>query len=276
MFYMTNDIHSSLHQRGMVIGEVAEGMDVLEKINQAYVDTEGTPYQDIRIHHTVILDDPFPDPEGMKVPDTSPKRADLPLNVVRLDEYETFEDKDEITLAKEIREKEARSNAVALEIIGDLPFADIKPPENVLFVCRLNPVTQDEDLAQIFGRFGTLRSCEVVKDSLTQASLCYAFIEFEDKQACEMAYFKMDNVLIDDRRIKVDFSQSVSKLHHEWILARKKQGMGSGYGGFAHLTKKTQYREETWKSLDSKPSESSYALIFEHDADLKSGKKFPS
>ncbi|KAJ1496648.1 Peptidyl-prolyl cis-trans isomerase cyp6 [Coelomomyces lativittatus] len=138
----------------------------------------------------------------MKVPDTSPKRADLPLNVVRLDEYETFEDKDEITLAKEIREKEARSNAVALEIIGDLPFADIKPPENVLFVCRLNPVTQDEDLAQIFGRFGTLRSCEVVKDSLTQASLCYAFIEFEDKQACEMAYFKMDNVLIDDRRIK--------------------------------------------------------------------------
>merc|ERR1711997_359787 len=40
----------------------------------------------------------------------------------------------------------------------------------------------------------------------------YAFVEFEDKDACEKAYFKMDNVLIDDRRIHVDFSQSVSKF----------------------------------------------------------------
>lgn len=26
--------------------------------------------------------------------------------------------------------------------IGDIPDADIKPPDNVLFVCKLNPVTQ--------------------------------------------------------------------------------------------------------------------------------------
>merc|ERR1711874_687829 len=36
---------------------------------------------------------------------------------------------------------------------------------------------------------------------------------FEDTKPCEDAYFKMDNVLIDDRRIHVDFSQSVSKYH---------------------------------------------------------------
>lgn len=29
---------------------------------------------------------------------------------------------------------------------------------------------------------------------------------------CENAFFKMDNVLIDDRRIHVDFSQSVAKV----------------------------------------------------------------
>lgn len=34
-------------------------------------------------------------------------------------------------------------------------------------------------------------------------------IQVED---CERAYFKMDNVLIDDRRIHVDFSQSVAKV----------------------------------------------------------------
>merc|ERR1712130_540568 len=31
-------------------------------------------------------------------------------------------------------------------------------------------------------------------------------------EACEKAYFKMDNVLIDDRRIHVDFSRSVSRF----------------------------------------------------------------
>ena len=42
--------------------------------------------------------------------------------------------------------------------------------------------------------------------------MSYAFIEFAEEKACEEAFFKMDNVLIDDRRIHVDFSQSVSKL----------------------------------------------------------------
>lgn len=46
----------------------------------------------------------------------------------------------------------------------------------------------------------------------TGDSLQYAFIEFSNSKECEAAYFKMDNVLIDDRRIHVDFSQSVSKL----------------------------------------------------------------
>ena len=60
--------------------------------------------------------------------------------------------------------------------------------------------------------FYFINSCEVIRDHKTGDSLQYAFVEFEDKEACEKAYFKMDNVLIDDRRIHVDFSQSVSKF----------------------------------------------------------------
>ncbi len=30
-----------------------------------------------------------------------------------------------------------------LEMIGDLPEADAKPPSNVLFICKLNPVTTE-------------------------------------------------------------------------------------------------------------------------------------
>jgi len=121
-----------------------------------------------------------------------------------------------------IEEKEAQARAQILELIGDLPEADIKPPENVLFVCKLNPVTTDEDLETIFSRFGEIHSCEIVRDKKTGDSLCYAFIEYETEDQAEQAYFKMDNVLIDDRRIHVDFSQSVAKAKWEYDQKQRK------------------------------------------------------
>lgn len=54
------------------------------------------------------------------------------------------------------KDKEAKARATILEIVGDIPDADIAPPENVLFVCKLNPVTNDEDLEIIFSRFGKI------------------------------------------------------------------------------------------------------------------------
>ncbi|KAM4901322.1 peptidyl-prolyl cis-trans isomerase-like 4 [Sylvia borin] len=198
-----------------VFGEVTEGMDVLMTINKTFVDKDFIPYQDIRINHTVILDDPFDDPPGLCVPDRSPEPTKEQLDSGRIGADEEIDDMkgrsaDEI---EEVQaEKEAKTRAVLLEMVGDLPHADIKPPENVLFVCKLNPVTTAENLEIIFSRFGPIQSCEVIRDWKTGESLCYAFIEFEKEEDCEKAYFKMDNVLIDDRRIHVDFSQSVAKI----------------------------------------------------------------
>lgn len=61
------------------------------------------------------------------------------------------------------REKEAHNRAVVLEMIGDLPEADAKPPANMLFICKLNPVTTEEDLDIIFSRFGTITSCDIIR-----------------------------------------------------------------------------------------------------------------
>ncbi|XP_030905705.2 peptidyl-prolyl cis-trans isomerase-like 4 isoform X2 [Melopsittacus undulatus] len=198
-----------------VFGEVTEGMDVLKTINETFVDKDFIPYQDIRINHTVILDDPFEDPPGLSVPDRSPEPTKEQLDSGRIGADEEIDDMkgrsaDEIEEFQ--AEKEAKTRAILLEMVGDLPDAEIKPPENVLFVCKLNPVTTDEDLEIIFSRFGPIKSCEVIRDWKTGESLCYAFIEFEKEEDCEKAYFKMDNVLIDDRRIHVDFSQSVAKI----------------------------------------------------------------
>uniref|UniRef100_A0A1A8K2U0 Peptidyl-prolyl cis-trans isomerase n=1 Tax=Nothobranchius kuhntae TaxID=321403 RepID=A0A1A8K2U0_NOTKU len=143
-----------------VFGEVTEGMDVLAKINEAFVDKDFVPFQDIRINHTVILDDPFDDPLDLPVPDRSPEPSKEQLDSGRIGAEEVIDDtegKEAEELEERLKEKEAKTQAILLEMVGDLPDADVKPPENVLFVCKLNPVTTDEDLEIIFSRFGPIK-----------------------------------------------------------------------------------------------------------------------
>ncbi|XP_058814997.1 peptidyl-prolyl cis-trans isomerase sig-7 [Topomyia yanbarensis] len=199
----------------VVIGEVTEGHEVLRKLNEVICDEKHRPYQDVRITHTVVLEDPFDDPRGFKEPSRSPSPSAERLVGGRIAADEDIDDTDGKTaeeVAEMLAEREAKARATILEIVGDIPDVDVAPPENVLFVCKLNPVTTDDDLQIIFSRFGKIKGCEVIRDKVSGDSLQYAFIEFEEQKSCEDAYFKMDNVLIDDRRIHVDFSQSVSKV----------------------------------------------------------------
>uniref|UniRef100_A0A3B3V2W1 Peptidyl-prolyl cis-trans isomerase n=1 Tax=Poecilia latipinna TaxID=48699 RepID=A0A3B3V2W1_9TELE len=194
-----------------VFGEVTEGLDVLTKINEAFVDKDFVPFQDIRINHTVVLDDPFDDPADLPIPDRSPEPTKEQLDSGRIGADEVIDDTDgkgAEELEERLKEKEAKTQAILLEMVGDLPDADVKPPENVLFVCKLNPVTTDEDLEIIFSRFGSIKRSGFL--FLSDTSL-FIFLKIFQED-CEKAYFKMDNVLIDDRRIHVDFSQSVAKI----------------------------------------------------------------
>ena len=217
----------ALDGKNTVFGHVSEGLDVLDAINEAYCDDAGRPWQNIRVKHTIVLDDPFDDPPGLDtlVPDASPAFVRDP-NDTRLEDDWVPEEagRDADAQERATRDKEARNRAVVLEMIGDLPDADAKPPEESLFVCKLNPVTSDEDLEIIFSRFGKVTSCDVIRDYKTGDSLCFAFVTFETKEQAEAAYFKMDNVLIDDRRIHVDFSQSMHGLWRNYKRFGKKGG----------------------------------------------------
>lgn len=252
-----------------VFGEVTEGMDVVKKINEAFVDKEFVPYQDIRITHTVILDDPLDDPPGLAIPDRSPEPTKDQLDSGRIAADEEIDDskgKSVEELEEILADKEAKTQAVLLEMVGDIPDADIKPPENVLFVCKLNPVTTDEDLEIIFSRFGTIKSCEIIRDWKSGESLCYAFIEFEKEEDCEKAYFKMDNVLIDDRRIHVDFSQSVAKVN--W------KGKGGKYtkDDFKEYEKDAERQSKFAVKDKAKPKQdNNYDLVLEEDREESRG-----
>ena len=143
-----------LDDKAAVFGKVVEGFDVLEKVNDAFIDDRGRPLQDIRVRHTVILEDPFPDPDGLVEPPESPLPSKAQLDTVRIaDDEELDDDMDEEAMEALRRDREARAQALTLEMVGDLPFAEVKPPENVLFVCKLNPVTQGMCRLTILPRF---------------------------------------------------------------------------------------------------------------------------
>ncbi|XP_078428726.1 cyclophilin 59 [Wolffia australiana] len=263
--------------------EEEEGLETLSRISEAYVDTEGRPFKDIRIKHTYVLDDPFPDPPQLAelIPDRSPEgKPDVETAEPRLEDDWVPMDETigPAELEEKLRAREAHTNAAILESIGDIPDADIKPPENVLFVCKLNPVTQDEDLFTIFSRFGNVISADIIRDWKTGDSLCYAFIEFEAKESCEMAYFKMDNTLIDDRRIHVDFSQSVSRLWAKYRHGKKNRSNEEGgcfkCGAPDHIAKDcTQGQENKGQKYVLKESDGQrgggdnqrYEMVFEGD-----------
>jgi peptidyl-prolyl cis-trans isomerase-like 4 len=230
-----------------------------------------------RICHTVILDDPFEDIRGLNYPRKSPEPTDeiLKSDRIRCDEdINVLDGKTEEEINEILEERETKKRATVLEIIGDIPDAEVKPPDNVLFVCKLNQVTNDEDLELIFSRFGNILSCEVIRDRVTGDSLCYAFIEFENKEDCENAYFKMDNVIIDDRRIHVDFSQSVSKLY--W----KSRGKDSKPEKYFEEKKpkdepKHYHRDDNRYKLKShQEGKKNYEFVFDNNDDKRVDSKY--
>ncbi|KAE8784132.1 Peptidyl-prolyl cis-trans isomerase-like 4 [Hordeum vulgare] len=109
-FYITlrDDVHY-LDDKHTVFGTVAEGLDTLTKINEAYVDDKGRPFKDIRIKHTYILDDSFDDPPQL-VEEERLEDSWVPLD----------ETVDPGQLEEFIRSKEAHANAVILESVQQL------------------------------------------------------------------------------------------------------------------------------------------------------------
>lgn len=74
-FYITTrDVVDTLDEKKTIFGQVAEGIDVLDRINEAHIDDNGRPWLNMRVLHTIVLDDPFDDPTGLQdlIPGASP------------------------------------------------------------------------------------------------------------------------------------------------------------------------------------------------------------
>ena len=79
-FYITaREEVSQLDEKHTIFGQVSEGLDAVTRIADSYCDDAGRPWVNLRIHHTIVLDDPFPDPPGLEalIPEGSPEFVKL-------------------------------------------------------------------------------------------------------------------------------------------------------------------------------------------------------
>eukprot|EP00759_Apiculatamorpha_spiralis_P006567 PhF_6_TR13870/c0_g1_i1/m.22260/K12735/PPIL4; peptidyl-prolyl cis-trans isomerase-like 4 len=201
-----------LEREWTVVGYVAEGLDTLKGINDVLTSTEGVPFRPLRIRTAHILGLPA----TMSLLEIKKERntvgdEDVVDNESSTDEIDISDEAREERIKRRIQEKQK----YVLTLLGDIPRGceDVAPPENVLFVCKLNPFTADADLARFFEQFGKVVSCEILREPRTKKSLQYGFVEFETVEGCQRALIGADNVIVDDRRIHVDFCQSVK---HVW------------------------------------------------------------
>jgi len=202
---LTTDVTSLKSFNQVYFGKVVEGFQVLEKINLSVVEDMETRrlLKDIRITHTHNIYDPFPDPSFIDKKKSTELPSDTQIANMRFTELNST--------AK--LEDSSTYQALALELMNDLPHYQIKPSPRTLFIAKLNPITTSESLSIIFNRFGNVINCNVVEDRKTNKSLCYGFVEFEDKQQADRAYSKLkDGCIIDGRNVVIDFSQSVKNM----------------------------------------------------------------
>ncbi len=69
-----------LNNKHTVFGQVVEGFEVLDKLNDQYLDDRNRPYYNIRILHTLVIDDPFDDQvngKTLEYPQESPDYSDV-------------------------------------------------------------------------------------------------------------------------------------------------------------------------------------------------------
>jgi RNA recognition motif. (a.k.a. RRM, RBD, or RNP domain) len=210
----SNSLFISLSQKPrnltkLIIGRIAESIDgFLEKLNSLIADKNLNLLEKVSCISVHVIFDPRKSLDNQSL---------FCLTKQRSKRSQKFPAK--------IQGKDISSREVTLSLLGDIPVDAatgdlIKPRENVLFICKLNPITEETDLETIMSRFGEVKTLEIIKDKESGKKLGYAFVEFSDVAGCDRAVKGLQNSVIDDRKVVVDYSQSVAK---EWGMVRKRQ-----------------------------------------------------
>ncbi|CEG48293.1 rna binding [Plasmopara halstedii] len=91
--------------------------------------------------------------------------------------------------------------------------ADNDNPGNNLYVANLAMRLGQQELEEVFSKFGRVEKCEVIVDPVTKESRGFGFVTFEDVRDAEDAVKELNNQEIHGRKIRVEHAKR--KRGHE-------------------------------------------------------------
>ncbi|CAG8588157.1 4761_t:CDS:2 [Dentiscutata erythropus] len=96
-----------------------------------------------------------------------------------------------------------------------------------LYVGNLPYAFREQDVADMFERYGRLRKVTVQIDHYTGRNKGFAFVEFEDRRDAEDAFDKYNGTNVEGRRLKLDWDIGLNKKDAH---RRDKYAMMDNYG----------------------------------------------
>ena len=89
-------------------------------------------------------------------------------------------------------------------------FPTLRPPSRI-FVAKLSDYTNDDQLKELFSKYGDVISAEVIKDRLNDKSKGFAFIEMKYASDANMAIKSLDGSQLDGNEIVVKMAEKDNK-----------------------------------------------------------------
>nr|CCA16044.1 conserved hypothetical protein [Albugo laibachii Nc14]CCA26461.1 conserved hypothetical protein [Albugo laibachii Nc14] len=132
----------------------------------------------------------------------SPKYARSPNDASQDRHQQTKQDENKSSGNEgERRSTSPSSNQMASE------HGDIANPGNNLYVANLAHRVTDEELRQLFEKFGRLEKCEIIIDPISRESRGFAFVTFEDVRDASDAVQELNGKDIQGRRMRVEHAK---------------------------------------------------------------------
>ena len=121
---------------------------------------------------------------------------------------------------------------------------NVEIPDNAspnLFVKGINYEANEDDLKEIFGKYGEVTSCKILKDKETKKSKGIGFVNYADKKSAVCALNDADNLICKGRNLQVRFAEDKEgefkgkksfNNHREDNGNNRGGNRGRGRGGF--------------------------------------------
>lgn len=173
------------------------------------------------------------------------------------EDSEDFSSEDEVDVQGLVEEKPSKKAAHTVKITKDSSKGESSAAAKkraVIYVGRLPKLFQERELKKYFTQFGEIIRLRVSRNKVTGASRHYAFVEFKDLSAAQVAAETMNNYLLVGHLLKVH----VVENPQENLFSKN---MKSDFREFDWRAK--SYDElcapkplDTWKELQTKYEES--------------------